>query len=196
MANNNKKTTMGLMIHSLEILSPEAKRDYFIYILDYGWSEPLADVIRKNFQNLAGWASKNDSAIIAGVGEIGHFDNEVLSWHSINGENAENILPAILITKTNPHKFREFVDISIKKVDKDFSYILIPLKRICKTESDVLDLMRKITKDIEEKKDLSDFQVKKELKPGLGKAIVKSVILEPNFNGLGFSFNKLRDFLR
>jgi hypothetical protein len=37
---------------------------------------------------------------------------------------------------------------------------------------------------------------KKELKPGLGKAIVKSVILEPNFNGLGFSFNKLKDYLK
>lgn len=112
---------MGLMIHSLEILSPEAKRDYYIYILDYGWSEPLADVIRKNFQNLARWASKNDSAIITGVGEIGHFDNEVLSWHNINGDNAENILPAILITRINPHKFREFSDFGNKKVDKNFS---------------------------------------------------------------------------
>lgn len=187
---------MGLMIHSLEILSSEAKRDYFIYILDYGWSEPLADVIRKNFQNLAAWASKNDFAIITGVGEIGHFDNEVLSWHSINGENAKNILPAILITKTNPHRFREFSDLGRKKMNKDFCYILIPLKKCCKTETDVLDLMRKVTKDIESKKDLADFQIKKELKPGLGKAIVKSVILEPNFNGLGFSFNKLKDYLK
>lgn len=117
----NCNAIMGLMIHSLEILSPEAKRDFFIYVLDYGWSEPLADVIRKNFQNLAGWASKNDSAIITGVGEIGHFDNEVLSWHSINGEKADNILPSLLITKTNPHKFREYSDSNLKKVDKDFS---------------------------------------------------------------------------
>jgi len=187
---------MGLMIHSLEILSPEAKRDYYIYILDYGWSEPLADIIRKNFQSFAGWASKNDSAIITGVGEIGHFDNEVLSWHSINGDNAENILPAILITRTNPHVFRQLGNFDKKNFDTDFSYILIPLKKICKNESDVLELIRKITKDIEEKKDLSDFQVKKELKPGLGKAIVKSMILEPNFNGLGFSFNKLKEYLK
>lgn len=187
---------MGLMIHSLDILSPEAKRDYFVYVLDYGWSESLSDVIRKNFQNLAGWASKNDSAIITGVGEIGHFDNEVLSWHSINGDNAENILPAILITRTNPHKFREFSDFGRKKVDKDFTYILIPLKKVCKTETDVLDLIRKITRDIEEKKDLIDFQIKKELKPGFGKAIVKSMIMEPNFNGIGFSFNRLQEYLK
>jgi hypothetical protein len=187
---------MGLMIHSLEILSPEAKRDYFIYVLDYGWTEPLSDVIRKNFQNLARWASKNDSAIIAGVGELGHFDNEVLSWHRINGEDAENLLPAILITRTNPHEFRHFSDLGSEKVDKDFSYVLIPLKKVCKTESDVLELLTKIIKDIEGKKDLSDFKVREELKPGLGKAIVKSIILEPNFAGVGFSFNKLKDFLK
>lgn len=44
---------MGLMIHSLEVLSPHAEREYFIYILDYGWQEPLVDVLRRNFQNLA-----------------------------------------------------------------------------------------------------------------------------------------------
>lgn len=65
-----------------------------------------------------------------------------------------------------------------------------------KTETDVLDLIRKITKDIENKKDLADFQIKMELKPGLGKALAKSVILEPNINGIGFSFNKLKDFLK
>jgi hypothetical protein len=184
------------MIHSLEILSPEAKRDYFVYILDYGWSEPLADVIRKNFQALARWASKNDSAIITGVGELGHFDNEVLSWHNINGEDAENILPAILITRTNPHKFREFSDLGKKKVNKDFSSILIPLKKFCNSETDILNLINKIIADIEKKKDLADFQVKKEIKPGLGKALVKSIILEPNFAGLGFSFNKFKDFLK
>ena len=156
---------MGLLIHSLEILSPEAKRDYFIYILDYGWSEPLADVIRKNFQTLARWASKNESAIITGVGEIGHFDNEVLSWHRINGEDAEDILPAILITRTNPHKFREFSDFKKGTIDKTFSYLLIPLKKTCKNESDILDLLSKITRDIEKKKDLKDFQVKKKVSP-------------------------------
>jgi len=98
---------MGLMIHSLEMLSSEAKRDYFIYLLDYGWEEPISNSLRQNFSKMADFASKNDAAIIMGVGEIGHFDNEVLSWHSINGESAESLLPAILITKTNPHKFRE-----------------------------------------------------------------------------------------
>ena len=36
-----------------------------------------------------------------------HFEYEVISWHHFNGRSAENILPAILVTTTNPHNFRE-----------------------------------------------------------------------------------------
>jgi hypothetical protein len=187
---------MGLRIHSLNVAPSEAKRDYFIYILDYGWEEPLANVLQRNFEKLSQWASHNDSVIITGVGEIGHFDNEVLSYHQINGESASDILPAILITKTNPHKFKEYSDKGGKRLNDEFGYILIPLKKVCKTENDVLNLINKIIKDVESKKGLNEFQIKKELKPGLGRAIVKSIILEPNFSGIGFSFNKLKDYLR
>ncbi len=183
------------MVHSLEVLSEEAKRDYFIYILDYGWDEPLVNVLRRNFQNLARWSSKNESAIITGVGEIGHFDNEVLSWHQINGEEAAEILPAILITRTNPHIFRRYLEIPDKKREHDLRYILIPIKKFCKTEADVMNLITKITSDIEGKRDFKDFKICKELKPGIGKAIVNSILLEPNFYGVGFSFNKLKGYL-
>jgi hypothetical protein len=185
---------MGLMIHSLDILSPDAKRDYFVYLLDYGWQEPLSDVLRKNFSNMAEWASRNESAVIIGVGDIGHFDTEVLSWHKINGEEAQDLLPAILVTRTNPHTFKALVN----RVPNgsDFSFIIIPLKKLCKNETDVVTLIKNLFQDIESKKDLSQFKIQKELKPGLGKAIVKSVILEPNISGIGFSFNKLKNFLK
>jgi len=186
---------MGLMVHSLEVLSPEAERDYFIYILDYGWQEPIVDVLRKNFQNLARWSSQNDSAIITGVGEIGHFDNEVLSWHQINGEDATEILPAILITRTNPHIFRQYLDDPDKKILHDLRYILIPIKKFCKTEADVMKLVTKITDDVEKKKDFKDFKILKELKPGIGRALVKSLVLAPNFHGIGVDFIKLKNYL-
>ena len=184
------------MIHSLEVLSAEAKRDYFIYILDYGWNEPIVDVLRRNFQNLARWSSQNDSAIITGVGEVGHFDNEVLSWHQINGEDASEILPAILISRTNPHIFHQYLINPTKKIEHDLSYILIPIKKCCKNEADVMKLVTKITTDVEKKRDLKEFKILKELKPGIGRAIVKSILLEPNFQGIGFSFNKLREYLQ
>ena len=35
-----------------------------------------------------------------------------------------------------------------------------------------------------------------ELKKGIGRALVDSLILEPNFNGIGFSFSKLINYLQ
>lgn len=186
---------MGLMIHSLEMLSPNAKRDYFIYLLDYGWQEPLSNTLRKNFQEMAEWASQNESAVIMGVGDIGHFDTEVLSWHNVNGQEAEDLLPAILITRTNPHVFRQ-MNLNKPQQAEDFSFVLIPLKKVCRNETDVVRVIKSVCKDIEEKKGFGNFKVQKELSPGLGRALAKSIILEPNFAGVGFSFNKLRDFLK
>ncbi len=37
---------MGLMVHSLEGIPAGHHRDYYIYLLDYGWDEPLADALR------------------------------------------------------------------------------------------------------------------------------------------------------
>ena len=187
---------MGLLIHNLELLSDKASRDYYIYILDYGWDEPLSNVIRRNFDKLSNQASNSDSAIIIGVGEIGHFDNQVLSWHSINGENANEILPAILITRTNPHPFRQYSDNQKKRIDEQFKYILIPLRKICKTDTDVVNLIQGLFIDIKNKKNVDDFKVQRELRKGAGRAFVDSLILEPNFAGMGFNFNKFIDYLK
>ncbi len=44
---------MGLMVHSLDGIPEEHHRDYFIYLLDYGWNEPLSDALRNNFGHMA-----------------------------------------------------------------------------------------------------------------------------------------------
>ena len=46
-------------------------------------------------------AAVNSTVVIQGT-EIGHFEDEVFSWHGINGVDAEDCLPAILITNTHP----------------------------------------------------------------------------------------------
>ena len=33
---------MGLMIHSLGEIPADVQRGYYVYLLDYGWDEPLA----------------------------------------------------------------------------------------------------------------------------------------------------------
>ena len=189
---------MGLVIHSLDMLSPQANRDYYIYLLDYGWDEPLSKVIRDNFYKLSGLACKTQSAFIIGTGEdLGHFDDEVFSWHKINGEDATELLPAILITTVNPHEFKDRSRSSYAgSGDKErFNIVLIPLRNFCEKTTDVMPLITSIFKDIQEKKELKNFQLSRERKQGVGKAIINSIILEPKICGCGFSFNKLKDFL-
>ena len=80
----------------MENIPSSARRDFFIYLLDYGWNEPISNSLRDNFDRMAQIAAKNKAVIIKGV----------------------------------------------------------------------------------------------------GRAIVDSIILEPNFSGIGFSFNKLKDYLK
>jgi hypothetical protein len=82
---------VGLMIHSLEEIPSNVKRDYYLYLLDYGWKEPLSQTIIDNFDKISDSASKTNSVFIKGT--IGsHVDNEILSWHHINAENGEEVL--------------------------------------------------------------------------------------------------------
>ena len=194
---------MGLMIHSLDNIPKSARRDFFIYLLDYGWQEPISQALRDNFDKMAEIASKNRAVVIKGT-DVSHFENEVMSWHQINNENAEGLLPALLITNKHPEYFRfangEYSGrkniLRIEDNDDDIKLILVPFKRFCKTTSDVITLIEKIFNDIIAEKDLSEFRIAKEMNKGVGKAIVDSIILEPNFSGLGFSFNKLKNYLK
>lgn len=190
---------MGLFVKSLDDMPETSDREYYIYLLNYGWHEPLDQALRDNFDIIANSVSSNKGVVIRRTAEGIHFNDEVLSWHHINGEEVEkhNLLPAILITNRHPRVFRDREDKYNQYFDNsDLRLILIPLKKFCKTTSNVVDALIKITQDIKEKKDLKDFHVAKELKPGIGKAIVRGIILEPNIGGIGFSFNNMIDALK
>ena len=73
---------MGLIVHSLENIPKSARRNYFIYLLEYGWHEPISQVLRENFENMAQIASKRKAVIIKGT-ELCDFQNQVLSWQKI-----------------------------------------------------------------------------------------------------------------
>lgn len=182
---------MGLYVQSLTNIPLDASRDYFVYLLDYGWHEPLGEVLMDNYEKMASIAAENKAVVIRGTHRV-HFEDEVLSWHNINGEDATEMLPAILITNRHPHKFKEsFNSEADKKVEKDLKLIFIPLKKFCKSTSDVVSLIEKLFNDIKAKKDLNDFRISKEVKRGFGHALADSLILEPNFSGIGFNFNKM-----
>jgi hypothetical protein len=186
---------MGLYIQSLENIPPDAKRDYFIYLLDYGWQEPLGEAMLRNYEKMASIAAENKAVVIRGTHRV-HFEDEVLSWHNINGENAEDILPAILITNRHPAKFKESYQSNGQSIEDDLKLILVPLKKHCKTTSDVISLIEKIFVDIKNKKDLDDFSVYKQIKKNTGRAIADMIILQPNFAGVGFDINKLISFFK
>lgn len=91
------------------------------------------------------------------------FTNEIFSWHQVNGEPGTEILPAILVTTCHPQDFaarNEFRGPSHTRLRstgilKD-RLVLIPLKALCKTETDVADIIEGIFRDIREKKALPE----------------------------------------
>ncbi len=179
---------MGLMVHSLDEIPESVDRNYYIYLLDYGWKEPLSEVITQNYTQIADISSKHSAVFISGT--IGsHVNNEILSWHKINGENGELILPALLITTENPHIFRKAACGSSAE-QLDLKIILIPLKKYCKTSTDVITLIEQIFNDIQHGCELENFEVKKEMNNGIWKRLFDGVILEPNISGIGFNLKK------
>lgn len=179
---------MGLMVHSLDEVPESVDRDYYIYLLDYGWKEPLSEVITQNYTQIADLSSKHNAVFISGT--IGsHVNNEILSWHKINGENGELVLPAILITTENPHLFKKSsCGANVEKLDSKI--ILIPLKKHCKTSTEVITLIEQIFNDIQNASELKNFEVKKEMKDSIWNRLLDGVILEPNISGIGFNLKK------
>jgi hypothetical protein len=59
-----KRVCMGLYIQSLENISKRASRDYFIYLLDYGWNEPLGEALMANHEKMVVIAAENREGVL------------------------------------------------------------------------------------------------------------------------------------
>jgi hypothetical protein len=184
---------MGLYVQSLANIPTNHHRDYFIYLLDYGWGEPLGETLLANYEKMATLSAENKAVVIRGTRRV-HFEDEVLSWHNINGENADEILPAILITNRHPHLFKESYGRG-SQTESDLKLVLIPLKLFCKTTADVEKLIDKLFTDIIRQKDLSDFKIAKEIQKGF-RTPADAIILEPRGEDEGVDFKQLISFLR
>ena len=182
---------MGLHIHSLGELPLETERDYYVYLLDHGWDEPLGEALRENFHRAGGLASRHEA--VAMMGTVGsHFADEVLSWHHVNGQPADDLLPAVLITTRHPRQFRDApLDRKGRLDAEDFPMLLIPLDDVCETPTDVARLIERIFTDVKGQAELSEFRIAQELRAGQRGAIVDSVILRPNVGGIGVDLTKL-----
>jgi len=72
--------------------------------------------------------------------------------------------------------------------------LLLKLKEICKTPTDVTDVLERIFSDIRRGKALSDFEVAEEHIAGKGSALVDALVLRPNIGGVGVDLKKLVAF--
>jgi hypothetical protein len=170
---------MGLYVQSLESLPSNVERDYYVYLLDYGWTEPLGEALMKNYDQMAKRAEKSNAVVIRSHHRV-HFEDQVLSWHNVNGENAKEILPAILLTNRNPHRFKDNRDAltAPEKVEDDLKLVLIPLQKFCSNPTEVAALIDRLFADIEAGKNLADFQVERYVKKG-GKVLADAMVLGP-----------------
>jgi hypothetical protein len=195
---------MGLYVHSLERLPADLERDYYVYVLDYGWEEPIGEALRQNFSRMADLAARNRAVVIAGTDPHSfvdqvfsiHVDDPQFSWQAINGEHDETILPAIMITTIQPAKFKEtqpgyrFSDAAPGHADDNI--ILIPLRLLCKTGTEVVALIEKLFADIAAGKPLSDFAVAKHIRPNQNRGSYSgALILKPTLWGMGVDLKEL-----
>lgn len=187
---------MGLKINTLAEIPESVSRSYYLYILDYyNWNEPIGNTLRDNFDKIAAFAANNNSIVIQGISES-HFYSELMSWESINGIDPKDLLPALMITTIHPKYFldRDNRQNRGEEVPTD-NIIFLEIGKICKTPQDVIKLLEKVFRDIQEKREIKNFQVKKELKSGVGKILNDTIILEPNIAGVGININNLFRFL-
>jgi hypothetical protein len=180
---------MGLYVHSLGEVPEGAERAYYIYLLDYGWEEPLGTAVRANLPRMADLASRSNAVVIHGPRGV-HFEDEVLSWHHVNGQDAEGILPAILVTTRHPSTFQESFSLMRSDPRNRDALLLLPLRDICKNPAEVADLIQHVFEDIKSKKRLSDFHAARQMRPGVAGALIDAVILQPKLGGLGFDVKK------
>jgi hypothetical protein len=180
---------MGLYVHSLGEIPAGAERAYYLYLLDYGWEETLGNAVRANLPMMADMASRSNAVVIHGPRGV-HFEDEVLSWHHVNGEDAEDILPAILVTTRHPATFGESFVIKRSGKESRDALLLIPLRKVCKSAEDVVELIKGVFEDIRDEKQLSRFRVQKRMHRGIAGALVNAVILQPNISGVGFDLKK------
>jgi hypothetical protein len=76
-----------------------------------------------------------------------------------------------------------------RKESRD-ALLLIPIRKVCKSAEDVVELIQRVFEDIKDKKQLSKFRAAKRMRRGVAGALVDAVILQPKVAGIGFDLKK------
>lgn len=181
---------MGVKISSLAQIPADIDIKYYVYLLTSHFQYEADIALREAFDILAREAGKQDFVVIQGY--VGEFGGEVMNAYSIDGLDSKEILPALLISSVNPHKFKKVTSIDREgPFRQDEKIILISLKQKGITRDDVYRIIESILKDIKKGEKLSNFEVSKTKRT----RFLDALILEPNFAGFGIDLKKIWKFL-
>ena len=178
-------------------------------MLDYRWPEGECEqIFKEHYHSISKRASDTRSIVIASHRGV-HFANEILSFHRVFDLVADEVSPAILISKTHPSYFVETYGpeehpISDPAADAlcRNNVVLIPLKTACSTPSDFASVVESIFADLSGGVELRNFRVSKHdrhhNKPddesqshGILSRIGRAIVLEPNIAGIGINLKEL-----
>ena len=188
--------SVGLYISHMDTVTIKGDRSLYVYLLDYGWPEGEWErLFKKHFMHMADRASQTGAVVIGSMRGI-HFANEVLNWHSVGGLDPEQTLPGLLITKTHPSYFKETTDDNGKPAPGMNDLLVVPLKPLCKDETDFLRTIEGIFADLKIGAELKNFQVAKHdarhsKGGGLGKRFVNAIAVKPGAFGVSVDLKEL-----
>ena len=171
---------MGLRVHALADIPAEAQRSYWVYLLNYGWKDSLTKTVDEHLDKLVEVAGRYNAVVVTGTGQ--HVDNEVMSWHGVDGVSGSDVFPAILITTRNPHDFLRGV-----LSDDETRVVMFPLNDACKSPDEVVSLLRRICGCIRDRRPLADFEVKE----SISGRVFRSIVAKPTIGGIGVDLKEL-----
>jgi hypothetical protein len=178
---------MGLYVSHLDSVTIKDKRSLYVYLLDYGWPDgQWEQLFKRHFMQMADRAAETGAVVIASPRGV-HFANDVLSWHRIGDLDGSAILPALLITKTPPHYFKECHNEEPAAEGLE-DLLVVPLRPICRDETDFLRIMEGVFSDLKEGRELRNFQAAehdaRSSLQRLGTRLVQAIELKPGAFGV------------
>jgi hypothetical protein len=181
---------MGVKITSLAQIPSDADIPFYVYLLHSHYPFEADKALDEAFEIIAQQAGERDFVVIQGLTR--EFGGEVMNAYSIDGIPEDEVLPAILISTVNPHRFEE-----VHSIDKSGPFrprervVLISLRQQHSRRDEVFGLLQKVIADIKAGRELRDFEVSKDKKT----KFLDSLILQPNVSGVGIDFKALWSFL-
>lgn len=182
---------------TLRPLPDKTGRDFSIYFLDYGWNDELTRAMYENFDTLPGVSADNRSLLIAGPNRT-EFANEVLSWHHVNNDPADELLPAIMVTDVEPRLLASDISIDVgpirrrpaSKTAYPEKFILLPLRDVSRTAADVTALLQTLASDLRSGRALWGFEIGRVKAKGPD-AAANMAIRQPNIGGVGIDLEEV-----